>query len=237
MEHLHQNDPATTSSRPDTAPTGADAATTGPDAERTGLDIDLATTETTDRRRTPGRPRNEEAERAILEAALELTGEVGVANMTVEAVARRAGVGKATIYRRWPTKPAMVLAAFVELLEPAPVPDTGTVRGDLRVYQHDFVRMLVGPSRDTVPHLAAEAMSDEEMRRTLSKWVASRRAVVRTVLIRGVDRGELRSDLDVDLALELFSGPLVYRTTFAGLPIDEQVADALVDLVVDGLGA
>lgn len=189
------------------------------------------------RPRTPGRPRSEGAEKAILEAVLELTGEVGIVDMTVDAVARRAGVGKATIYRRWPTKPAMVLAAFVELLEPSPVPDTGTVRGDLRVYQRDFVRMLMGPSRDTVPHLAAEAMSDDEMRRTLSEWVSRRRDVVRTVLLRGIERGELRRDLDVDLALELFSGPLVYRMTFAGLPIDDRVADDLVDLVLDGLGA
>lgn len=185
--------------------------------------------------RPPGRPRDERAERAILTATLQLTAEVGLSRMTIAAVAERAGVGKATIYRRWSTKAEMVLAAFTVLLEPGPVPDTGSVRGDLHAYQRGFADMLIRPGGDTVPHLAAAAMSNPDMQATLSTWVARRRAVLRQVLARGVERGELRPDVDLDLALELFSGPLVYRMIWAGLPVNDEVADELVDMVLEGL--
>ena len=78
-------------------------------------------------------------------------------------------------------------------------------------------------------------MSSPEMKATLSAWVARRRAVIRKVLVRGVERGELRADLDLDLALELFSGPLIYRMIWAGLPVNSEVADQLVDMVLEGL--
>jgi len=186
-------------------------------------------------RRGRGRPRDERAERAILGATLEIVGEVGLNKMTIAAVAARAGVGKATIYRRWATKTEMVLAAFAALLSPVPAPDTGTVRGDLVAYQRALVRMLLSPGGDTWPHLAAEALADEAMKATLTEWVGRRRLVLREVLERGVARGELRADVDLDLALELFSGPVVYRLFWAGRPLDDQVAEELVDLVLDGL--
>jgi AcrR family transcriptional regulator len=185
--------------------------------------------------RRPGRPRDEAAERAILSAALEIAGEVGIRRMTIASVAQRAGVGKATIYRRWPTKAGLVLAALAELEDRPPLPDTGSLRGDLAAYQHEFVAKLAGPGGDSVPHLAAEAAADAELRDRLNRWVAHRRSVLREVLVRAVRRGEMRDDLDVELALDLFSGPLVYRAIFAGLPIDDDVAGGLIDLVLDGL--
>lgn len=185
--------------------------------------------------RGPGRPRDEHAEEAILTATLDLTTEVGLSQLTIAGVAERAGVGKATIYRRWPTKAELILAALARYAVRPPMPDTGSVREDLRAYQHEFVRLLAGPGGDTVPHMAAAACNDEDMREALTRWVATRRGVLREVLDRGIERGELRDDFDPDLALDLFSGPLVYRSTFAGLPIDEAVADELVDLVLLGL--
>lgn len=155
--------------------------------------------------------------------------------MTIAAVAQRASVGKATIYRRWPTKAGLVLAALEKFEDRPPLPDTGSLVGDLHEYQHGFVALLAGPGGDSVPHLAAEAAADPEMRRVLTRWVATRRSVLRQVLDRGVARGELREDLDLELALDLFSGPLVYRSTFAGLPIDDDVAERLVALVLEGL--
>lgn len=186
-------------------------------------------------RRRPGRPRDEEAEPAILSAALELTGKLGVTGMTIAGVAKRAGVGKATIYRRWPTKAGLVLAALAHLMAKPPLPDTGSLRGDLRAYQHDFAARLASPGGDIVPNIAAEAVTNPELRAALAEWVATRRSVLREVLERGVARGEIRDDLDLDLVLDLFSGPLVYRVMFAALPIDSDVADELIDLVLAGL--
>ena len=198
---------------------------------------DLAAADVPVRRAGPGRPRDGAAEGAILSAALDIAGKVGVGRMTIAAVAQRARVGKATIYRRWPTKAGLVLAALEKFEDRPPLPDTGSLVGDLHEYQHGFVALLAGPGGDSVPHLAAEAAADPEMRRVLTRWVATRRSVLREVLARGVARGELRGDLDLELALDLFSGPLVYRATFAGLPIDDDVAERLVALVLEGLRA
>jgi AcrR family transcriptional regulator len=185
--------------------------------------------------RRPGRPRNDHADDAILGATVELVGRHGVRGTTIAAIADSAGVGKATIYRRWPTKSDLVLAALATLAVRLPIPDTGSVRGDLHEYQRISVRLMTGPRGDIVPSLLSAAFEQPELRQAWGSYLASRRAVLREILQRGVDRGELRRDLDLGLALDLFSGPLVYRGVIAGLPVDEDVAVRLVDHVLDGL--
>lgn len=186
-------------------------------------------------RRPPGRPRDARADEAILRATLDLVGRLGIARTTIAAVAAQAGVGKATIHRRWPTKNALVLASLDELLQPQPLPDTGSLRGDLVEYQRNFVKAMTGPRRDILPSIVGEATMDPELRDALARFIASRRVVLRAVLERGVERGELRADLDVDMAMELFAGPLVYREVMADLPVDDAVAEDLIDLVLAGL--
>lgn len=171
----------------------------------------------------------------ILQAAMALFGEVGIDKMTIAAVAERAGVGKATIYRRWPTKAELVLAA-VAFTDVHSVADTGSVRGDLLLYQREFASQMLGPGAGNfVAHMTSEAAVNADFRRVLSRFVANRRQLLHEVLERGVARGEIRADADLDLALELFSGPLVYRVTMAGLPIDADEPERLVDLVLEGL--
>jgi len=185
--------------------------------------------------RRPGRPRDADADDAILSATLDLVGRHGVRGTTIAAIARQAGVGKATIYRRWPTKTELVLAALATLTVRPPVPDTGTVQGDLHAYQRFTLRLMTGPRGDVLPSLLSAAFEQPELRTAWGQYLVSRRALLREILQRGVDRGELRDDLDVDLALDLFSGPLVYRDLIAGLPVDVDVAETLVDQVLDGL--
>lgn len=185
----------------------------------------------------PGRPRDKGADEAILRATLALTGEVGVSGMTISAVAERAAVSTATIYRRWPTKAGLVLAALSALQEFPPEPDTGSVRQDLKEYQENFVRLLTGPGGDWVSHMMAEANKDEELRVALTSFVARRRTVLHAVLERGVARGELRSDIDLDLAQELFSGPVFFRATMADLPLSGDIQGDLIDLALGGLSS
>ncbi|MCD9623263.1 TetR/AcrR family transcriptional regulator [Rhabdothermincola salaria] len=170
-----------------------------------------------------------------MSATIELVGRHGVRGTTIAAIADRAGVGKATIYRRWPTKTELVLAALSTLTLRPPVPDTGTVRGDLHAYQRFSLRLMTGPRGDVLPSLLSAAFEQPELREAWGRYLVSRRAVLREILVRGVERGELRDDLDLDIALDLFSGPLVYRDLIAGLPVDEDVAEDLVDHVLDGL--
>jgi AcrR family transcriptional regulator len=185
--------------------------------------------------RRAGRPRDGQADEAILRATLELVGAQGITRTTIAAIAARAGVGKATIHRRWPTKSALLLAALSTLVDRSPRPDTGSVRGDLHEYQRHFVAQISGSRRDVLPALVAEAATDPELHDLFVRFVAGRRRTLADLLRRGVERGELRPDLDVELALDLFAGPLVYRVLVAGRPVDAAVAEGLLDLLLDGL--
>jgi AcrR family transcriptional regulator len=166
---------------------------------------------------------------------VELVGRHGVSGTTVAAVADRAGVGKATIYRRWPTKTELILAALASLAVRPRIPDTGSVRGDLHEYQRGSLRLMSGPRRDIVPSLLSATFEQPVLREGWRRYLVSRRAVLREILQRGIDRGELREDLDLDVALDLFSGPLVYREVIAGMPVDEEIAARLVDDVLEGI--
>src|SRR5829696_3457055 len=129
-----------------------------------------------------GRPRRADADQAILTATVELLGEVGVAGFSMDLLAQRAGVGKATIYRRWPSKEALMLEAMRTVVTPITVPDTGAVHTDLRGY--------VG-----------------QLRVSLEDYLRNRQTTVRTIIRRGIDRGELAADTDVDLLVDLVLGP------------------------------
>ena len=165
--------------------------------------------------RKPGRPRSAEADRAILRTTVELLATEGLRGLSIERVAERAGVGKTTIYRRWSTKRALAEAAlqalFTEMKSVADVPETGSVRGDL--VEAAAVRMrAVSGTQFLLPRLALESESDAAFHRLVNKiLVEPTRAPIIEVLQRGVERGELRSDLDLELACDLFVGPFLYR--------------------------
>ena len=169
-------------------------------------------------RRPPGRPRSERSHQAIVVATLELLAEHGFQQLTMEQVARRAGVGKATIYRRWPAKADLVKDAIRYFAADFPVPDTGSLAGDYGALS----AALLAVARDRnaallMPRLLSEVASDPEMHAVFSEWlVEPRRAILRTVLRRAIERGELRADADPELLIDMLVGPVIYRFIITG---------------------
>src|SRR5579859_3989703 len=154
-----------------------------------------------------GRPRSAEADRAIMAATLELLAERGLDAMSIEEVAARAGVGKTTIYRRWPSKGLLALDAFViSFRAEQPLPDTGTLRGDLLSALQAWVRAVtqtaMGPM---LTGLIAEAQHDQELRGAWRDRVLEPlRAQHRIMLDRAIARGEIVPSVDRDVVLDLF---------------------------------
>ena len=180
-----------------------------------------------------GRPRSDEAHRAILDAALTLLDEGGYRPLTIEAVAARAGVGKTTIYRRWASKLELVIEAVSELRPPLPTEDTGSLQGDFLAFQRaQITRVAAGPLPRITPRLLAESVGDEELHAAiLRELIAPLREALGEVLQRGVDRGELRGDLDLELATDIVHGTVVYRILLT--QGDLMTASSAVPLVLD----
>ena len=187
--------------------------------------------------RPMGRPRDARADRAILEATRELIAEVGVYEFRTEDVAARAGVGKGAIYRRYRSKNELVTAAIAALVsKEIVVPDTGSTRGDLLFLMQEAVELYRGSlAGRLMPNLiSAIAQKPKLARAVRDGFLAGRRSALAQVLQRGVARGDLRADLDLELALDVLGGPLFYRLLVTGGPIDEQLAEGVADLILRG---
>jgi AcrR family transcriptional regulator len=189
--------------------------------------------------RPPGRPRSERARRAILQAANELLESEGFAALTVEAIAERAGVSKATVYRWWPNKAAVVMDGFLSTVSSeVPFPHTGHAREDIRLHMRRLTKALGGKMGRTVAALIAEGQADPELTEALhSRWLSVRRAEVKEILEQGMARGELREDIDPEVAVDSLYGPIYYRLLVGHAPLKEDFADALADHVFAGLSA
>jgi AcrR family transcriptional regulator len=180
-----------------------------------------------------GRPRRPDADQAIMSAALELLAEVGVAGFSMDLLAQRAGVGKATIYRRWVSKEALILDALRTTTLPIPAPDEGNLRADLIGYTDQLVeRFGDGRGSDVLPHLIEASCYDEQLRASLDEYTRGRQAAIRQILQRGIDRGELPADTDVDLLVDVILGPFFYRHLLTGAPVDREFTHRLVDLAL-----
>jgi AcrR family transcriptional regulator len=185
-----------------------------------------------------GRPRSERAHQAILTAARQLLIEKGFAAMRLEHVAARAGVGKATIYRRWPSKEALAQDLLAHLAAPhIAVADTGDTREELLAAVTNPMRAVVetdfGPViRALLSEIASDPSIGDPFRATI---VEARRAEVTRVIERGIARGDLRSDADPEVATELLVGPVYFRLMFGGV-LDLAFAERVVDSVMRGYG-
>ena len=186
-----------------------------------------------------GRPREARTDRQILGATLDLLAEAGVHDLRVDDVARRAGVGKAAIYRRYASKDALVTAAVAALVSEIAVPDTGSTREDLLALMRDAVAVYRDPVRaGVIAGVVGALRQDETLARTArAGFLEGRRAALREVLERAVARGDLRADLDFELALDVLGGPLFYRLLITGGPIDDRLAEGVADLILRGFAA
>ena len=138
-----------------------------------------------------GRPRSKELDASILTATLELAAEVGINGMSMDELAQRAGVSKASIYRRWPSKELLVIDALRSAMGPLDAVDTGDVGGDLRAILGDLVARFSSKERmnDVLPHLIEVATHDPALRVELEAYTQLRRVPLRASLERGVARG------------------------------------------------
>jgi AcrR family transcriptional regulator len=182
-----------------------------------------------------GRPRSEEAHQAILDATIDLLAEVGFSGLTVEGVAQRAGVGKATIYRRWPSKLPLVVEAFGGLPRLEDV-DTGDLATDLKTMLRQYLQLFNDtPLAAILPSLAGERAHNEALSELFDPVLTGRRRPLSAALARAVERGELPADLDLELAGDLVVGPIAVKLFFTGGKLSPRMVGPMVDLALAGL--
>jgi AcrR family transcriptional regulator len=186
-------------------------------------------------RRRPGRPRDDAAEQAILTAVMELLTEDGFSKLTMGAVAERAGVGKPTVYRRWPAKAELVVDAMMRLAPPISPRRTGDPRTDLRRLVRAAITQLTSPPLGaTMVALMAGMHTNPDLTRLVQERLAwPRRGTVGEAIERAVELGQLRPESDSELMLDLMLGSLLYRWLISGRTLPRTTVDRIVDTVWD----
>jgi AcrR family transcriptional regulator len=182
------------------------------------------------------RRRNARSHGAILDATTALLIEVGYSQLTIEGIAARAGVGKATVYRWWPSKGALAIDAMSrELTVPAPSV-TGDVRQDLLAAVRRTIHILASsPEGAVIPALTADLVHDPSLAEQFRDQILRpRRSVVIEILHGAVDRGELPANLDVELLMDIYVGAVFYRVVVSGEPVTDTLPEQLVGLILDG---
>jgi AcrR family transcriptional regulator len=186
-----------------------------------------------------GRPRSAKAHAAILKAAASLLLEHGLDAVSMDAVAARAGVSNATIYRWWPTKETLALDALsTEWSAAAPVPrDTNSLRGDLVELMSPWVRLVAAqPYARVIAALLAKVRADPAFAAEYEQRVIEpRRDQAREILHRAIERGEIQAGLDLEVALDLIYGPFYLRLLQGHAPLDDAFVEAAIDLALTGI--
>jgi AcrR family transcriptional regulator len=155
----------------------------------------------------------------------------------MDLVAKRAGVGKATIYRRWASKEELVLDAMSVAPPVIQLPDTGTLRDDLVAYATALARKFgAAPASDILPHLIEAACYDERLRTSLHEYARHRQQTLRTILQRASERGELTAGDDAEIIIDLLMGAFHYRRLITGDPFTPRFAVRLVDSILNRVG-
>jgi AcrR family transcriptional regulator len=183
----------------------------------------------------PGRPRDEEVRRRILDSAAQLLEDRCIDQITVDAIAEQSGAGKATVYRWWPNKEAVLIEAFRERVsQELPFPDTGNFRQDVRQQLQNFAEIIYGGRRGKIfRSFIAGAQADPDIAKAFREiWIRPRRAEARKLFERYIAAGVARADLDPDLAVEIVFAPLYYRLLTGWGEITRDYLDSLVDTVL-----
>ncbi|MEV6839565.1 TetR/AcrR family transcriptional regulator [Streptomyces sp. NPDC051133] len=196
-----------------------------------------------------GRPRDEQADTRIIDAALELLLDRGYDQFAVDEVAARAGVAKTTLYRRWPTKGHLIVAVVARIQDSVPVEYSGDVRADLTDYLNAItdglnrMRQVGRPvasgdrSAGLVAEVAAAAARHADVGAAVQAMFDRRNALVLTLLEQARERGELRADADPEVLFDQLAGALYYRLLVTGRPLDAAYVDRLVAGALDGVTA
>jgi len=186
-----------------------------------------------------GRPRSEKARLAILEAAAELLLVQGLSAVSIDAVAERAGVSKATIYRWWPTKESLALDALFNEWAAArpPARDTGSLRGDLLSLMRPWAQLAASrPYGRVIAGLITEAQMDPAFAAEYrTRFVEPRREQGRVVFRRAIERGEIPADTKIEVALDMLYGPLYHRLLHGHAPLNDRFVRDVVDTALAGI--
>jgi AcrR family transcriptional regulator len=184
-----------------------------------------------------GRQRSEESEDAILCAMLQLLKKKPLRDISIEEIARTAGVGKATIYKWWPSKAYVALDAFLRKINRmVPTPDTGSAEADLKEQLYYLTAFYASPTGRIFGQFVAEAQNDSEFASLLrDRFMKPRREIAGVILDRAVKRGEIDRTLDRDLILDLIYGPIIYRLMVLQSPFEHQRANAMVSALFRGI--
>jgi AcrR family transcriptional regulator len=186
--------------------------------------------------RSPGRPRSEQARLAILRSTLKILGREGFADLTIEDVAAQARVGKATVYRWWPNKAALIADAFASsTTRSLHFPDTGSVTSDMSQQMRQLVKIFRSRRGRIVSAILGGGQSDSELIAAFrERFLMPRRMEAYATLRRGIRRGEIRKDVDMDLLLDSLYGPIYMRFLIQHARMTAEFIDELCALVLGG---
>ncbi|WP_342548566.1 TetR/AcrR family transcriptional regulator [Paenibacillus sp. FSL P2-0089] len=186
-----------------------------------------------------GRPRNTEAKNAILNASYELLLETGFGAVTVEKIAEHAQVSKATIYKWWPNKAAVVMDGYLYAANARlPIPDTGSAKEDILIHAGTLAQFLTSREGKVITELIGEGQSDAGLAEAYrSRYFGPRREEARKLFERGIAQGELKQGLDIGSCIDLVYGPIFYRLLLTGGELSEDSVRALVLLALQALEA
>jgi AcrR family transcriptional regulator len=184
-----------------------------------------------------GRPRSEAARGSVLAAARALLAERGLAGVTVEGIAARAGVGKPTIYRHWPNAQAVAMDAFLAGAEPGPgEPAGGAPLPALRRQLAGIAAVFASPAGRSTAAMIAAAQNDSELAKVFrNRFIMKSRETGSALLQQAAEQGAVRADLDLEVALDMIYAPLYFRLLIGHGPLDREFTDALLDHALEGL--
>ncbi|MFZ0771606.1 MAG: TetR/AcrR family transcriptional regulator [Candidatus Sulfotelmatobacter sp.] len=186
------------------------------------------------RKRAPGRPRSEQARLSILRSTLKLLAKKGFSDLTIEAVAAHAGVGKATVYRWWPDKAALIADAFAgSTTRKLHFPDTGSLRTDMSQQMRQLVKIFRSKRGRIVSAMLGAGQADSSLIAAFrERFLKPRRQEAYATLRRGIQRGELRKNVDMDLLLDSLYGPIYMRFLIRHDRLTPDFVEALCELTL-----
>jgi AcrR family transcriptional regulator len=180
-----------------------------------------------------GRPRDERIDTEVVSAVLAALRNGGYGAVTIDGIARKVKRARTSIYRRWPSKRHLVAYAVLSEMGDNPAPNTGALRADLEAVAETLLNAFAGPLGQALAGLVADMAEDAELAETIRQEVlAARRRSMREALMRAAGRGEIRQDLDMELVLDMLTGPFYFRTLFGHMPINRRMTREIVDYVL-----